>query len=100
MPVTLNGLLLTSQNAVFEVAIELVRLKRRLAQVSSSLPLPVDIDEVFEGRVASTPAAQLYGVVVGAQEQMKDMIDGLLGAVQVDEVALREQFRKWQEKAS
>jgi hypothetical protein len=100
MPITLCGLLLTNQDAVFEVALELTRLKRRLAQVSASLPLPVDVDDVFEGRVVSTPATQLYGASVGAQETLKEMIVMLLEAVQVDEVALRERFRKWQEQAS
>lgn len=100
MPITLCGLLLTGQNAVFEVALELIRLKRRLAQVSASVPLPADVDDVFEGRAASTPATQLYGASVGAQETLKALISMLLDAVHVDEVALREQYRKWQEKAS
>ena len=37
-----------SQDAVFEVAIELARLDRRLAQIAMSLPLPADVGDLFE----------------------------------------------------
>ncbi len=85
------------QDAVFEVAIELARLDRRLAQIAGSLPLPVDVLDQFEDRVPATPAAQLYGVIGAVKVELRQSVDVLLEAAQVDEVALRREFRKWED---
>ncbi len=84
------------QDAVFEVALELARLDRRLAQIADSLPLPADVFDQFEDRVPATPAAQLYGVIGVVKVELRETIDVLLEAAQVDEVALRREFRKWE----
>ncbi len=93
----LPDLVLSSQDAVFEVAIELTRLDRRLAQISTSLPLPADVDDVLEERVVSTPATQLFGVIGAVKVNLKEAIEALLETAQIDEVTLRQEFRKWEQ---
>ncbi len=96
MQVCTTETVVAGQDAVFEVAIELARLDRRLAQICGSLPLPADVLDLFEDRVPSTPAAQLYGVIGAVKVELRETIDVLLEAAQVDEVALRQEFRKWE----
>ena len=52
-----------SQQAVLEVAIELVRMDHRLHQLATSLPLPPDLTEMENDEVPHDAAAYLHGVI-------------------------------------
>jgi hypothetical protein len=94
MQAIVSTLLQAGQDATFEVAIELARLDRRLAQIAESLPLPVDSEDLFEERVPATAATQLYGVIGGVKGELKEMIEVLLESAQISEAALRSEFRR------
>ncbi len=95
-----NEAVRASQDAVFEVAIDLARLDRRLAQIATSLPLPVDVYDLLEDRLPSIPAAHLYGLIGAVKGELRETVAVLLEAAQIDGVALRREFRSWEGRRS
>jgi hypothetical protein len=95
-----NEAVMASQDAVFEAAIELARVNRRLAQIATSLPLPADVDDLFEDRVPSIPAVHLYGLIGAVTDELRETVAVLLEAAQIDGVALRREFRNWEGRRS
>ena len=88
-----NEAVMASQDAVFEVAIDLSRLGRRLAQIATSLPLPADVDDLFEELVPSIPAVHLYSLIGAVKDELREIVDVLLEAAQIDGATLRREFR-------
>jgi hypothetical protein len=82
------------QNEAFEVALELARLDHRLARIAESLPLPVDVEDLFNDYAASTPSVHLYGAIGTVKEELWESIEMLLRASQADEASLRQSHRK------
>ena len=100
MQLCMNEAVRASQDAVFEVAIELTRLDRRLAQIATSLPLPADVGELLEDGLPSIPATHLYGLIGAVKGELRETIAVLLEAAQIDGVALRREFRSWEGRQS
>ncbi|NJM55164.1 MAG: hypothetical protein HC841_03910 [Verrucomicrobiae bacterium] len=91
-----RNLLESCQDETLEVALELARLDQRLARIAESLPLPVDVEDLFNDRVASTPSVHLYGLIGTVKEELWESITILLKASQADESSLRQSYRKGQ----
>ncbi len=96
MQLCTNEAVRASQDSVFEVAIELARLDRRLAEIATSLPLPADAEDLFKERVPSIPAVHLYGLIGAVKDELQKTVSVLLEAAQIDGVALRREFRSWE----
>lgn len=88
------------QDAALEIALELTRLGHRLSRIATSIPLPVDVDELFEDRAASTPASHLYGVVGAVRFDLCEASEALLEAARADEVTLRQAHWRWEQRPS
>jgi len=89
-----RNLLESCQNEAFEVALELARLDYRLARIAESLPLPADVEDLFNDRSASTPSTHLYDAIGTVKEELWVSIEMLLKASQADEASLRQSYRK------
>lgn len=78
------------QLAVLEVAIELIRLNKRLTDITEALPMPPDVDDMHENITPNTVAANLYGIVRCVQNDLPlDAISTLICAANKTDADLR-----------
>jgi hypothetical protein len=82
------------REATLTAAIELIQLDFRLAQIAESIPLPADVDEIFESRLPATPASNLYAVITAVKVEFGWITKALLEAAQATEVTLRQEYRR------
>lgn len=81
------------QDEVVEVAVELVRINKRLNDLAQSVPLPPDIEQMRKNRVPETGAVYLHGMIdVVRQDLLDDAIATLLAGANRRDVDLREEF--------
>ncbi len=88
------------QDAALAVALELMRLDHRLAQLAASIPLPADVETLFEDQDASTPASHLYGMIGAVKVDLREAAQALVEAAQADEVFLRQEHRRLEDHTS
>lgn len=89
----LNPSMHAAQSTIFEVALELTRLDRRLFELVQALPLPSDVFEMWEDQVPDNVCAHLVGIVqVVRSDLFKDAIATLMAAAQKTEEDLRKEF--------
>jgi hypothetical protein len=84
----------TQREATLTAAIELIQLDFRLTQTTESIPLPADVDEIFENRLPATPASNLYAVITAVKVELGWITQALLDAAQATEVTLRQEYRQ------
>ena len=77
------------QQAVFEVAVELARQDKRLAELSAALPLPEDFDPET---LPSTAEMELYSRIQAVKADLQPGIAILFAGAQLNDADLR---REW-----
>ncbi|MCP4545768.1 MAG: hypothetical protein GY835_04795 [bacterium] len=78
------------QRAVLEVAIELIRLNKRLTDIAEAVPMPPDVDDMHENITPNTVAVNLHGIVRCVQSDLLlDAISTLIGAANKTDADLR-----------
>jgi len=78
------------QLAVIEVAIELIRLNKRLTDITEALPMPPDVDDMHENITPNTVAVNLHGIVRCVQNDLLlDAISTLICAANKTDADLR-----------
>ena len=81
------------QDAVLEVALELARQDKRLAEIAEKLRLPQDADSMFESKTAKTTEVEVFGQIDYVKmDYLGPAIEALLAAAQVTDAALRIAF--------
>jgi hypothetical protein len=90
----------TQREATLAATTELLQLDFRLAQIAEAIPLPADVDEIFEDRLPATPATHLFAVIGAVKVDLGSIAQALLEAAQATEVKLRQEHRQMQRRAS
>ena len=90
----------TQREATLTAAIELIQLDFRLAQIAESIPLPADVEEIFEDHHPATPASNLFASITAVKGEFSRIQQTLLEAAQATEVTLRQEYRQAQRRAS
>ena len=81
------------QNAVLEVALELVRQDKRLAEIASELALPPDNDLGIEIEIPPTTEIDLFSRIAAVKtDYLQPTISVLLTAAQLSDAVLRIDF--------
>jgi len=78
-----------TQQAVFEVAVELARQDKRLAELAAALPLPEDFDP---DTLPSTAELELYSRIQAVKADLQPDIAILFAGAQLNDADLR---REW-----
>ena len=81
------------QEAVFEVAFELARQDKRLAEIASELALPPDINLGVEIEIPPTTEIELFSrIAVVKTDYLQPAIRVVLTAAQLSDAVLRSDF--------
>jgi len=79
------------QDAIFEVAVELARQDRRLAQIATAIQLPRDFE--LDAELPSTTEIELYSCIAAVKaDYLERSVESLLAAAQVSDSDLRLDF--------
>jgi hypothetical protein len=83
------------QEALFEIALELTRQDKRLAEIGSALDLPPDADSMFEMEIPSTVEVELFSrIETVKRDYFEPAIEALLVAAQLNDAAVRHEFAR------
>jgi len=78
---------------VREVISSLQHLDDELIELSESLPLPLDADEMWEAQLPESFPAYLYAAIETVRTDcLQDAIDTLIAALRQSDVSLRQRF--------
>ena len=88
-----------AQIELLEIVLEVRRADQRLHLLAQRLPRPENQDEMFEGKIPSDVASEIYGAIdfIRATE-LKNAIDGLEAATKITAEELKQRFAKAREK--
>ncbi len=80
------------QQAVLEVAIDLLRIKKRLGDIAAVLPIPWDLEQMQTDVFPHVVGPHLYGILGAVRELMGDAISTLIRAANTNDVDLRAEW--------
>ena len=87
----------TFQQSLFETAMELIRIDRRLFEIGATINLPPDLDEMQEDRMPHDVHAHVSGIINSVRcDLLSDAIKTLTLVSEITDADLRTEYqRRW-----